>query len=139
MDEATATPITPPRFWEVDRRPDATPASRSAIPVSAPIETGMKLSEVPTPQMKNGPARSRQKLPWGGAWVAHSIPVPIRVMPAAMAALGEVLVTSFWDRPAQASEVTEAVIQAAPVATDMQPMVASQCVTCYFWLQIRRR
>jgi hypothetical protein len=36
MDEATATPIVPPRFCEVLSRAEATPASRSVTPVSAP-------------------------------------------------------------------------------------------------------
>src|SRR6202050_5570470 len=117
MDEATATPIAPPRFCDVLSRPEATPASRSVTPVSAPMATGMKEKDVQTPAMKNGPARSRQKLPWGGAWAAHRIPVPIRAMPTAMTARGEVLVTIFWERPEQARDVTEAVIQAAPVAS----------------------
>jgi len=42
-------------------------------------------------------------------------------MPKAMTSLGEVLVTSRWDRPAQASEVTDAIIQAAPVARAEKP------------------
>jgi DNA-binding transcriptional ArsR family regulator len=47
IDDATATPITLPRFCEVLTRPEATPPSRSATPVSAPIETGMKVNAVP--------------------------------------------------------------------------------------------
>src|ERR1700744_2241211 len=120
-DEATATPITLPRFCEGLSRPEATPASRSVTPVSAPIEIGMKVKAVPMPATKNGPARSRQKLPLGGAWAAHRIPAPIRVMPMAMTALGEVRVTNFWERLAQAREVTDAVIQAAPVASAENP------------------
>ena len=42
-------------------------------------------------------------------------------MPMTMTNRGEVLVTSRWDRPAQASEVTEATIQAAPVASAEKP------------------
>ena len=121
MDEAMATPIAPPRFCEVLSRPEATPASRSVTPVSAPMETGMKAKAVPRPATKNGPARSRQKLPSGGAWAAHSIPAPMRVMPTAMTALAEVRGTSFWERPPKASEVTDAVIQAAPVARAEKP------------------
>ena len=104
MDEATATPITPPRFCEVLSRPEATPASRSVTPVSAPMEIGMNAKAVPTPATKNGPARSGQKLPWGGAWAAHSIPAPMRAIPKAMTALAEVRVTIFWERPANARE-----------------------------------
>ena len=74
----------------------------------------MKVKAVPMPATKNGPARSRQKFPFGGAWAAHRIPAPIRAIPTAMTALGEVRVTSFWERPAKASEVTDAVIQASP-------------------------
>src|SRR5450755_476114 len=114
MDEATATPITPPRFCEVLSRPEATPASRSVTPVSAPMEIGMNAKAVPTPATNNGPARSGQKLPWGGAWAAHSIPAPMRAIPKAMTALAEVRVTIFWERPANAREVTDAVIQAPP-------------------------
>jgi hypothetical protein len=114
MDEATATPITPPRFCEVLSRPEATPASRSVTPVSAPMEIGMNAKAVPMPATKNGPARSGQKLPWGGAWAAHSIPAPMRAIPKAMTALAEVRVTIFWERPANAREVTDAVIQAPP-------------------------
>jgi hypothetical protein len=36
-------------------------------------------------------------------------------MPKHMMSLAEVLVTSFWDRPAKANEVSDAAIQAAPV------------------------
>ena len=71
----------------------------------------MKAKAVPMLATKNGPARSGQKLPWGG----HSIPAPMRAMPKAMTALGEVRVTIFWGRPAKAREVTDAVVQAAPV------------------------
>src|ERR1700753_3230252 len=117
MDEATATPITLPRFCEVLTSPEATPASRSVTPVSAPMETGMKVKAVPMPPTKNGPARSRRKFPFGGACAAQRIPAPIRVMPAAMTALGDVRVTIFWDRLAKAREVTDAIIQAAPVAS----------------------
>ena len=45
----------------------------------------------------------------------------MRAMPKAMTALGEVRVTIFWDRPAKAREVTDAVIQAAPVARAENP------------------
>jgi hypothetical protein len=38
-----------------------------------------------------------------------------------MTALGEVLVTIFWERPAKAKEVTDAAIQAAPVARAEKP------------------
>ena len=85
------------------------------------MEIGMKANAVPMPATKNGPARSRQKLPWVGAWAAHSIPAPMSAMPKAMTILGEVLVTIRWDRPAQAREVTDAVIQAAPVARAEKP------------------
>ena len=75
MDEATATPIAAPRFWEVLSRPEATPASRSVTPVRAPMETGMKANAVPMPATKNGPARSCQKLPWPGpGWPTVSRP-----------------------------------------------------------------
>ena len=81
----------------------------------------MNEKAVPTPATKNGPARSRQKLPLAGAWVAQSIPAPMRVMPTAITALGEVFVTIRWERPAKAREVTDAVIQAAPVARAEKP------------------
>src|SRR5260370_31553799 len=55
MDEAMATPIAPPRFCAVLRRPEATPAWRPVTPARAPMETGMKANAVPTPAMKNGP------------------------------------------------------------------------------------
>jgi hypothetical protein len=116
MDDATATPIAPPKFCAVLSSPDATPASRPATPARAPIEVGMKVNAVPRPATKNGAATSRQKDPCAGACAAHSMPAPMSAMPAAMTSLGEVLVTSRWDRFAQASEVTDAVIQAAPVA-----------------------
>ena len=45
----------------------------------------------------------------------------MRVIPNAMTAWGEVLVTSFCESPAQAREVTDAVIQAAPVASAEKP------------------
>ena len=66
MDEATATPIAPPRFWEVLSRPEATPASRSRTPARAPMETGMKANAVPVPAIKIGPARFCQKVPPAG-------------------------------------------------------------------------
>ena len=82
------------------------------------METGMKANAVPMPAMKNGPARSCQKFPSPGACAAHSIPAPMSAMPKVMTSFGEVLVTSRWERPVRASdsEVTDAVIQAAPVA-----------------------
>ena len=85
------------------------------------METGIKANAVPMPATKNGPARSGQKVPLAGACVAHSVPAPMSAMPIAMTSLGEVLVTSRWDRPAQASDVTNAVIQAAPVARAEKP------------------
>ena len=53
--------------------------------------------------------------------MAHSIPIPMRVMPKAMAALGEVFVTIRWERPAKVMDVTDAVIQAAPAARAEKP------------------
>ncbi|MFY9929991.1 MAG: hypothetical protein WAK82_18495 [Streptosporangiaceae bacterium] len=94
MEEATATPIAPPRFCVVLSRPEATPASRPVTPASAPMEIGMKANAVPMPAMKNGPARSGQKLPLAGAWAAHRIPAAMNAMPTAMTGLGEVLVTT---------------------------------------------
>jgi len=38
--DATATPIAPPSCWEVLRSPEARPASCSATPARAAIETG---------------------------------------------------------------------------------------------------
>ena len=60
MDEATATPIAPPRFCEVLSRPEATPASCSVTLVSAPMEIGMKAKAVPMPATKE--AASAQKV-----------------------------------------------------------------------------
>lgn len=55
--DAMATPIAPPSCCEVLRSPEARPASCSATPAKAAIETGMKANAVPMPTMMNGPAR----------------------------------------------------------------------------------
>jgi hypothetical protein len=70
---------------------------------------------VPAPVTKNGPAKCAQKWPWTGTWVAQTTPPPMSPIPSAMTALAEVLVTSICDRPAKATEVSEAVSQATPV------------------------
>ena len=67
IDDATATPIAPPKFCAVLSSPEATPASRSATPARAPIEVGMNVNAVPIPATKNGAARSRQNEPFDGA------------------------------------------------------------------------
>ena len=79
------------------------------------------MNAVPMPATKNGPARSCQKLPSVGIWVAHRIPAPMSVMPKAMTILAEVLVTNFCERPAKATEVTEAANQATPVLRAEKP------------------
>ena len=50
---------------------EAGPASRSATPARAAMETGMKANAVPMPTMTNGPARLAQKCPCTGTWVAQ--------------------------------------------------------------------
>ena len=45
--DATATPIAPPSCCDVFNRPEARPASRSATPARAAIETGMNANAVP--------------------------------------------------------------------------------------------
>ena len=62
----------------------------------------------------NGPARLDQKFPCSGTWVAHSTPPPIMAMPAAITSLAEPRVTSACDRPAKATEVSDAASQARP-------------------------
>ena len=81
----------------------------------------MKANAVPMPATKNGPARSCQKFPSVEIWVAHKIPPPMSAMPKAMTSLAEVLVTSIWERPAKATEVTDAVSQARPVLRAEKP------------------
>jgi hypothetical protein len=115
--EAIATPIAPPSCWEVLSRPEATPASRSATPVRPAIEIGMKLKAPPAPTTKNGPASDPQKWPCTGTWVAHRMPPPISAIPTAITGAGEMRVTSFCDRPASATEVSEVASQATPVCS----------------------
>ena len=55
----------------------------------------MKAKAAPSAR-NNGPARFAQKCPWAGTWAAHKIPVPTRIIPAAMTSLAEVRVTSIW-------------------------------------------
>ncbi|HET6190918.1 MAG TPA: hypothetical protein VFE59_28435, partial [Trebonia sp.] len=104
----TATPMAPPRFCEVFRSPDATPASCLVTPARAPMETGTKENAVPTPPTKNGKARSCQKFPLAGACAAHTIEPPMSSMPKAMVRFTEVRATIRCDSPALASanEVT---------------------------------
>ena len=64
--EATATPIAPPSCWVVLSSPEARPASCSATPARAAIETGMNANAVPTPTIADGPARLAQKVPVHG-------------------------------------------------------------------------
>ena len=54
----------------------------------------MKANAVPTPVIKKCPARSAQKCPCTGTWVAHSMPPSIRAMPAAITSLAEPHTTS---------------------------------------------
>ncbi len=54
-----------------------------------------------------------------------------------MTALAEVRVTIFWERPAKAREVTDAVIQAAPVSCKYWLHVYQP--TCYRRLQFGER
>jgi hypothetical protein len=81
----------------------------------------MKVNAGPMPATRNGASWTRPTDPWAGGCAAHSVPAPMSVMPTIMTSRGEVRVTSRWDRPAQASEVTEAVIHAAPVARAENP------------------
>src|ERR1017187_2699759 len=83
-------------------------------PARAAIETGMNANAVPIPTKTNGPARLAQKVPCTGTRVAHSTPPPIMAMPAAITSLAEPRVTSAWDRPAKATEVSDAASQARP-------------------------
>src|SRR5690348_18227738 len=78
-------------------------------------------ARVQPPVTKNGPARSAQKFPCTGTWVAHSTPPPIRAIPDAMTSLAEALVTSIWAGPASASPVRDVASQAAPVFSAEYP------------------
>src|ERR1700730_13985804 len=119
--DAMATPIAPPSCWEVLMSPEARPASCSATPARAAIETGMKANAVPIPTTMNGPARLPQKFPCTGTWVAHRMPPPIMAMPAAITSLAEPRVTSACDRPAKATEVSDAASQARPAFSAEYP------------------
>ena len=81
----------------------------------------MKANAVPIPTTKNGPARLAQKCPCTGTWVAHSMPPPIMAMPAAITSLAEPRVTSAWDRPAKATEVSDVASQARPAFSAEYP------------------
>ncbi len=70
---------------------------------------------------EDGPARLCQKFPSVEIWVAHKIPPPMSAMPKAMTILAEVFVTNIWERPAKATEVTEAISQARPVFRAEKP------------------
>jgi hypothetical protein len=100
---------------------EATLASRSAMPASAPIDIGMKVKAVPAPVTRNGPARSAQNCSCTGTCVARKIPAPIRIIPAAMTSLAEARVTSICDSPASAAEMTDAASQANPVISAEYP------------------
>src|ERR1019366_6853761 len=78
--------------------PEARPASCSATPARAALETGMNANEVPTPTLTNGPARQRKHRPCPGMWAAHSPPPPIMVMPAAITRRARPRVTSACDK-----------------------------------------
>src|SRR5260370_532145 len=52
------------------------------------------------PARNNGPARFAQKCPCAGTWVAHRIPAPTKIIPAAMTSLADRRVTSIFARPA---------------------------------------
>ena len=112
--DATAIPIAPPSCWDESISPEATPASRSLTPTRAPIDTGMN-TQVTAPVRKKGPARFAQKLPCAGAWVAHRIPAPVRVIPAAITSLTDARVTSIWAGPASTTPVRPTTSQARPV------------------------
>ena len=94
--------------------PEATPASRSVTPASAPIDTGMN-AQVTAPVRKKGPARFAQNVPSVGTCVAHRIPAPTRAIPVAMTSLAEARVTRSCAGPASAIPVTDVASQAKPV------------------------
>ena len=121
MVDAIATPIAPPSCWEVLSSPEAMPASCSATPASAAMETGMKANAVPIPTTTNGPARLDQNCPCTDTWVAHSMPPPIMAMPAAITSLAKPRVTSACDRPAKATEVSDVASQASPAFSAEYP------------------
>ncbi len=107
-------PMAPPSCWEVLSSPEASPASGAETPASPAMEMGTKPKAVPAPATKNGPARALQKCPCTGTCVAHSTPPAIRAIPAAITGPAEMRVTSSWESPASATEVSEAASQATP-------------------------
>src|SRR5260370_30866608 len=60
------------------------------------------------PVTNRGPARSAQKYPCAGTWVAHRIPAPTRIVPITMTSLAEARVTSICAGPASTSAVDSA-------------------------------
>jgi len=113
--DAIAPPIAPPSCCEVLSRPEARPASRSATPARAAIETGMKANAVPSPVTKNGPRRLLQYAPYQPGSPEEAD--PISAMPAAITSFGEPRVTSICERPANATEGTDVASHANPVCS----------------------
>ena len=89
-------------------------ATRAVQGLGAAIEMGMNANAVPTPAIRNGPARFCRKCPWTGTWVAQITPAPISVIPIAITTFGPMRVTRYCERPARATDITEVASHATP-------------------------
>ena len=77
----------------------------------------MNANAVPAPATNNGPAKSAQDRPCTPTCVAHSVAPAINTIPAARTGAGPTRMTSHWDRPANATEVSDVASHAGPVCS----------------------
>ncbi|MDQ2726484.1 MAG: hypothetical protein M3Y91_01145 [Actinomycetota bacterium] len=108
-----------PEVWEVLIKPAATPASRSVIPVRAPMEMGDAGESCADSGDEERAGQVGPEVPVGRGLGCPQHPGADEGHAEGHDRLGRGgLVTSLWERPAKAREVTEAVIQPTPARAE---------------------
>ena len=107
--------MAPPICCEVLIRPEASPASRSATPASAAIETGTNANAMPTPTITYPGNRSLANFPCTGICEYQIIAPVSRASPITMIGFAPNLVVSAWATPAARTAVPAVAMKVNPV------------------------